>query len=886
MSTDPKARSSKDAADPAGRTELSPEESAKRIQALESELALLRKSGAVANHGARYREELTTVKVPEPFKAPFLRAQQYVSEYFSKRIEQPDTATILIADERYVLLRAASLSVEFVEMVMKLYHDKGEVEARNVAGNLLFDLAHALGKADARSFQKKMGVRDPIENLSAGPVHFAFSGWAFVDISAESRPSPDENYFLLYDHPYSFESHSWLEKGKTSDTPVCIMNAGYSSGWCEESFGLPLVAVETECLAAGDAHCRFVMAPPSRIEEHLRRYMHQRPPGAHAGGQPRAGVIPEFFQRKRLEAELREANDQLELRVRARTEELERATEQLRLLGSAVENATEGFVIMQVGEDDHPLKITFVNKGFSRITGHSAHAVLGRSLTHLGIFDNEGPDFDALLNRVRRGEPFEAQLAALRPDGSSYALEIQVVAITHGKGPPTHWIAILRDVSDRKAHLDALEYQAQHDALTGLPNRLLLHRRIEQGILNARTHGKAFALLFLDMDGFKEINDTFGHQMGDALLTLVGARLRARLRVNDTIARLGGDEFAIILASLDQAADAEHVASQLLAALAEPFDVEDHKLVVGASIGISHCPEHGTDPSTLMRAADVAMYAAKSVRAGVRTYDPRQNNYSPLRIQLIAALRGEIDDEHLDLHYQPQVDIANGRVVRAEALLRWNRPDGSQLLPDEFLPLIESSDVIDRIFGWVLDRAIRDCRQWHVSGLPIGVSVNVSPHNLRDGQFVDTVASVLRRHGLAGHYLTIEITESGILGDNALTADKFHRLREMGVGLSIDDFGTGYSSLIRLKHLPFTELKIDRLFTNEMLVNEHDAAIVRSIIELGHELGSAIVAEGVEKRELIERLHAYHCDYAQGYFISPPLEMQALCEWLRQPSKL
>lgn len=885
MNSDAESRSPKDAVDPADQTALSPEDSARHIRTLESELAVLRKSGAFANYRARYRKELTTVKVPAPFKAPFLRAQQYVSEYFSKRIEQPDTATILIADERYVLLRAASLSVEFVEMVMKLYHDKGDVEARNVANNLLFDLAHALGKADARSFQKKMGVRDPIENLSAGPVHFAFSGWAFVDISAESQPSPDENYFLLYDHPYSFESHSWLEKGKRSDSPVCIMSAGYSSGWCEESFGLPLVAVETECLAAGDEHCRFVMAPPSRIEEHVNRHMHQRPRTAHAAGSQRAGVIPEFFQRKRLEAELREANDQLELRVRLRTEELERATEQLSLLGSAVENATEGFVIMQVGDDEHPLKITFVNKGFSRITGHSAHTVLGHSLKHLGIFDNEGPEFDSLLKRVRLGEPFEAQLTALRSDGSAYALEIQVVAITHGKGPPTHWIAILRDVSDRKAHLDALEYQAQHDALTGLPNRLLLHSRIEEGILTARMHGKVFALLFLDLDGFKDINDTFGHQIGDVLLMLVGARLRARLRATDTIARLGGDEFAIILGSLDQAGEAERIASQLLLVLAEPFDVEGHTLVVGASIGISHCPEHGTDPSTLMRSADIAMYAAKSAHAGVKTYDPNQHIYSPLRIQLVAALRGEIDDEHLDLHYQPQVDIANGEVVRAEALLRWNRPDGSQLLPDEFLPLVESSDVIDRIFEWVLDRAIRDCSQWHALGLPIGVSVNVSPHNLRDGQFVDTIASALLRHDLAGQYLTIEITESSILGDDALTAGNFRRLREIGVGLSIDDFGTGYSSLIRLKHLPFTELKIDRLFTNELLVNEHDAAIVRSIIDLAHELGCAVVAEGVEKQELIGRLRAYHCDYAQGYFISPPLETRALCEWLQHSSK-
>lgn len=648
-----------------------------RQHALESEIERLRLALGIdgATRRARYRDELRTVKVPEPFQAPFLRAQQYVADYFSDRIEQPDTATILIAGERYVLLRAASLSVEFVELVMKLYQDKGEAEARSVANDLLFDLAHALGKADARSFQKKMGVSDPIDNLSAGPIQFAFSGWAFVDISAESRPSPDENYFLLYDHPFSFESHAWLEKGKKSDIPVCIMNAGYSSGWCEESFGLPLVAVEVECLAAGGEHCRFVMAPPSRIEEHVARHA-SRTPGAPHIGASRIGVIPEFFQRKRLEAELREANEQLEQRVRTRTQELERANEQLGLLGSAVENAAEGFAVMQFIEGDDPLNITFVNNGFSRITGRSAQSVVGRSFKHLRLLDEQGPAWAELLDKLRRVEPFEAQVTAVRPDGSSYALEFHVFAIRRGADQPTHWIAVLRDISDRKAQLDTLKYQALHDALTGLPNRVLLHERIEQGIVHSRQQGKHFALLFLDMDGFKDVNDTFGHQVGDRLLTLVGSRLQMRLGPADTIARLGGDEFAIVLSALDQAADAERFGAKLLQAFDEPFIVEEHTLVVSASIGVAHWPEHGVDPSMLMRRADVAMYAAKAAQSGVMSYEPRQDRYSPLRTQLIAELRSGIDKQQLELHYQPQLDLVTGKVVRAEALLRWNRADG------------------------------------------------------------------------------------------------------------------------------------------------------------------------------------------------------------------
>jgi EAL domain-containing protein (putative c-di-GMP-specific phosphodiesterase class I) len=305
--------------------------------------------------------------------------------------------------------------------------------------------------------------------------------------------------------------------------------------------------------------------------------------------------------------------------------------------------------------------------------------------------------------------------------------------------------------------------------------------------------------------------------------------------------------------------------------------------VVGASIGIVQCPEHGTDPTTLMRRADVAMYAAKSARVGTMVYDSQQDAHSPARIKLISELRNSIDDAHLTLHYQPEIEMASGRVARVEALLRWNHPDRGRLFPDEFLPLIAQNELIDRVARWVLQTAIHDCREWADAGLEFGVSVNLSPHNLRDSQLPDFIAHQLARAGLAPSRLTIEITESGILEQATLATGTFQRLRDIGVGLSIDDFGTGYSSLMHLKHLPFTELKVDRSFTSEMLTNEHDAAIVRSTIDLGHELGRSIVAEGVETREVLERLRRYRCDFVQGYFISPPLEKAALREWLVDP---
>ncbi|HQZ17137.1 MAG TPA: EAL domain-containing protein [Vicinamibacteria bacterium] len=694
---------------------------------------------------------LTTVKVPALFEAPFLRAQDYVRRYFADRVENPDAATISIAGERYVLLRAASLSVEFMELVTKLYQDQGEAEARSVANNLLFDLAHALGRADARAFQEKMGVTDPIERLSAGPVHFAFSGMAFVDISPESRPSPDDDYFLVYDHPFSFESHSWLAKGRRSDVPVCVMNAGYSSGWCEESFGVRLVAVEVECCAAGGEHCRFIMAPPSRIEAHLSRFPPRRTGSAtesHA-----APVVPEFFQRKRLEAELREANERLEQRVLQRTRELELATEQLR-------------------------------------------------------------------------------------------------------------------------------HQALHDSLTGLPNRVLLLDRLEQAILNMQRKHEPFSLLLLDLDGFKDVNDTYGHHVGDLLLAKVGIRLLAQLRDSDTIARLGGDEFAVLIGNVGSVADAERVAANLLLGLDQAIMVDGEPLAVGASIGIVHCPAHGADPATLLRRADVAMYAAKAGHAGMRSYDPGMDQHSPARMQLIAELRAGIDDRHLVLHYQPEVAVRDGTVVRVEALLRWRRGDGALLPPGEFLPLIESSELMDRVTRFVIGAAVRDCSAWRGAGLMPGVAVNLAPRNLRDPGLPGAVAQALVRHGLPADALMLEVTESGVFGDATLAAEVCGALRATGVGLSVDDFGTGYSSLMHLKHLPFTELKIDRAFTAGMITNEHDAAIVRSVIDLGHELGRTIVAEGVESEEVLDRLRAKGCDLVQGFHISRPLAEGELRAWL------
>lgn len=317
---------------------------------------------------------LRTVRVPEPFVPLFRRAQDYVERYFRGKAFAPEQGTISISGERYILLRAASMSVEFFDLVTSLYRDQGPREARSVAANLLFDVAHAIGKADAQAFHRKMRVADPIERLSAGPVHFSYSGWAFVDISPESRPSPDEDYFLIYDHPYSFESHTWRANRRRSAAPVCVMNAGYSSGWCEESFGFPLVAVEVECLAAGGRHCRFIMAPPSRIEEHVARFRRRgRQKGPRPGARRAPVTIPEFFQRKRMEEELRRSHELLEQRVRERTSELMGANAALRrevAERKRAEEARDEFLSVAAHELKTPLTSL---RGFAQLISHQLH---------------------------------------------------------------------------------------------------------------------------------------------------------------------------------------------------------------------------------------------------------------------------------------------------------------------------------------------------------------------------------------------------------------------------------------------------------------------------------------------------------------------------------
>ncbi|MEA2237817.1 MAG: hypothetical protein QOC81_2541 [Thermoanaerobaculia bacterium] len=835
-------------------------------------------------------DRLETVSVPEQFAPIFLRAQQHVSGYFADSVVNPRQSTISISGERYILVRAASMSVEFFDLVISLYRDRGAAEARSAASNLLFDIAHAIGKADAKTFHERMQVTDPVDKLSAGPVHFSFCGWAFVEIFPESNPAPNEDYYLIYDHPFSFESDAWRKRKQKSDFPVCVMNAGYSSGWCEESFGLSLVAAEVECTASGGEHCRFIMAPPSRIEAHLEAYALEKGlPSVNHLLSSASITIPEFFQRKRMEDELRHSHDDLESKVQQRTAELvaeiaeRRAVEtQLRLFESAVENAIEGILLLTNEKTLEGPRVLFANSGFETLTGFAPADVAGQPLTILRIADHETELMERLRSHLHHETPFEGEAIASRCDGSRYVLEMHVMPIRDGHEALTHWVCILRDVSDRKAQLAALEHQALHDVLTDLPNRVLLLDRLDQAILGSRRQGTSLALMIMDLDRFKEVNDTFGHHIGDQLLMQVGPRLRKQVRVSDTIARLGGDEFAILMPAIGDLEAAIAAGKKLIRALEAPFLVEQHAFHIGASVGIALAPAHGSDAATLLRRADVAMYIAKQSNSRYAVYSAEQDRNTPTRLALVSELRQAIDHGQLLLHYQPEVDLRRATFNRVEALVRWEHPQHGLLPPDEFIPLAERTGLIGPLTSWVLNEALGQCRAWHNESIPLGVSVNLSGRLLQDPGLVDLVAESLHRWRLDPSLLTLELTESSIMSDPDHALNVMQRLRALTVRLSIDDFGTGYSSLTHLRLLPVDEIKIDKSFVLGMLTNEADDAIVHSTIQLCHNLGRRVVAEGVEDKETNERLRELECDFVQGFHLAHPMRSSALPAWIER----
>jgi diguanylate cyclase (GGDEF)-like protein len=425
-------------------------------------------------------------------------------------------------------------------------------------------------------------------------------------------------------------------------------------------------------------------------------------------------------------------------------------------------------------------------------------------------------------------------------------------------------------------------HDSLHDALTGLPNRTLLADRFAQALRSDARHGTSTGLLLIDLDRFKEINDTFGHHYGDELLAQIGPRLSARLRGVDTVARLGGDEFAVLLPEVRGLADAVLVATQLRTVLEMPFRVLGIDVDVEASVGVVMSGEHGQDATTLLQRADIAMYVAKTQNRGVSTYDPEIDQHTPAKLALLGDLRRALANDELRLHYQPKVGIGTGKVVGVEALIRWQHPQRGLVLPDHFIPMAEHTGLIGALTRHVLSGALAQIRRWVDSGAPLRVSVNLSARNLLDERLPETVAELLTSHGVPAALLEFEVTESALLTEPTRAKRLLAELSALGVRISIDDFGAGYTSLSQLKTLPVDELKIDKSFVMTMSEEASSDLIVHSVIDLGHNLGLSIVAEGVENEQTLAALRDYGCDIAQGYHFSRPLAPEALTAWITQ----
>ncbi len=426
-----------------------------------------------------------------------------------------------------------------------------------------------------------------------------------------------------------------------------------------------------------------------------------------------------------------------------------------------------------------------------------------------------------------------------------------------------------------------LEHQALHDSLTNLPNRALLEDRLQQIIHAATRDSKPFALLVMDLDRFKEVNDSLGHQYGDQLLQQVALRLQTTLRKSDTVARLGGDEFAVLLPGAE-GEQAIRTANMLINTLGVKFQLQGQVLEASASIGIALFPEHGADDVTLLRRADVAMYVAKRTHSGYALYDREQDQDSLRQLMLSSELNHAIKGQQLLLHYQPKIAFETGQVAGAEALVRWQHPHRGLIQPDDFIPLAERTGLICELTRFVLHEAIRQCAEWRRGGIGITLAVNLSARDLQEAQLAELVASYLAEHDVPPASLEIEITESVIMTDPARALAVLTQLHAMGVGLSIDDFGTGYSSLAYLKKLPVDTLKIDKSFVMSMVQDDSDAAIVHSTIDLAHHLGLKVVAEGVENQAVWDMLADWGCDVAQGYFLGRPQATADFTAWLGQ----
>ncbi|ADK84163.1 diguanylate cyclase/phosphodiesterase with PAS/PAC sensor(s) [Desulfarculus baarsii DSM 2075] len=551
--------------------------------------------------------------------------------------------------------------------------------------------------------------------------------------------------------------------------------------------------------------------------------------------------------------------------------------EQMRLLARVFENTVEGIIVT-----DADGVIEMVNAAFCAITGFDAAEAVGARPSILSSGRHDAEFYQRMWRSLADQGHWQGEVWNRRKNGEAYPEWLTITAIKDKSDRTTHLVGVFHDITEAKRNEERITHQAYHDALTGLPNRQLFNDRLAMAIAQAHRGGHGLALLFLDLDNFKNINDSLGHAVGDMLLQAVAQRLTRWLREEDTVARLGGDEFVMLIQGASDPDYIMQVARRILDSMSQPFAVGPHELYVTASIGVTIHPHDGHDAQTLVANADLAMFRAKDEgRNNIKLFTPAMNAKVMRRMELEANLRKALEREEFEVFYQPKVELRSDKVVGVEALVRWRRPDSVVVSPDEFIPICEETGLILPLGKWVLEQACSRAKYWHDMGFDgLNVSVNLSPRQFQDNHLVDHVGEILAQTGLAPHCLELEITEGVVMHSVDEAIETMNRLSSMGVRLSLDDFGRGYSSLYYLKRFPMSSLKIDRSFVADIATDPDDASIVNTIISMSRSLNLQVVAEGVETKEQLDFLRSKRCDQMQGYYFSRPLPARELTELL------
>jgi len=556
--------------------------------------------------------------------------------------------------------------------------------------------------------------------------------------------------------------------------------------------------------------------------------------------------------------------------------------QKMRIFSSALEQTADLVMIT-----DRQGVIEYVNPAFEETTGFSRQEIIGKNPRILRSGKHDQDFYQQLWDTILRGEVFNEVLINARKDGSIYYEEKTITPVKDGGGVISHFVSTGKNISERMRVQERLHYMAHHDSLTKLPNRNLFMDRLRQAMARARWHKRLIAVMFLDLDHFKSINDSLGHIIGDQLLIQLTQRFSSGVRAGDTIARLGGDEFAILLDDIASEKDISQLAKKLLDTMISPFAIQGHELFMTASIGVSIFPNDAEDPETLLRNADVAMYRAKDMgRNNYQFYSNEMSARAFERLTMENSLRHALKREEFFLLYQPQVEIRSRRIVGVEALLRWQHPELGLVLPSDFIPLLEETGFIVEVGDWVLHHALKQAVDWNHAGFDfLKVSINLSSRQFNNPDFISLLQSVVMNAGLEPQNIELELTESMLMRSASKTISALNSISQFGISIAVDDFGTGYSSLNYLRRFPISTLKIDSSFIRDVIKDEDDRAIATAIIVMAQCLNLIVIAEGVETEEQSAFLQSLDCSQIQGNIFSPPVSADEISRMLNEQER-